>query len=195
MRIYTRTGDKGETSLVGGRRVSKDALRIEAYGTVDELNALLGIVASSSRQTTLLKVLERLQNELFVVGADLATPESGPDTESASNGRLEQHAERSIPRISVSHAEGLESLIDRFDAELPPLDSFVLPGGDKVAADLHLARAVCRRAERAVVRLSHSEAVNPQILVYLNRLSDLLFVLARWVNRMKRRKEVRWRKP
>ncbi len=182
MRIYTKTGDKGETSLVGGGRVPKDNLRIEAYGTVDELNALLGIVAASSRENTLLKILKRLQNDLFIVGADLATPD--PIV----------HKERSIPRIAASHVEALESIIDKIDAKLAPLSYFILPGGNRIAAELHFARTVCRRAERAVVRLSRSDAVNPHIVVYLNRLSDLLFVLARWVNHRRRRKEIRWEK-
>lgn len=183
MRIYTRTGDKGKTSLVGGLRVSKDALRIEAYGTVDELNALLGIAAASSREKTLRKILTRLQNELFIVGADLATPDA-----------REERRHR-VPRIGASHAKALESIIDSLDSKLPPLSYFILPGGDRLAAELHLARAVCRRAERVAVRLSRSEEVNPHIVGYLNRLSDLLFVLARWVNCKRRRREVRWRNP
>ena len=201
MRIYTKTGDKGETSLVGGRRVPKDTLRVEAYGTVDELNALLGVVAASSRETTLLRILKRLQHELFIVGADLATPDPQADpkpvsTDSRTNPR--PSVGHSIPRIAASHAESLGSIIDKMESKLASLNYFILPGGHSLAAQLHLARAVCRRAERAVVRLSRQsreDAVNPHIIVYLNRLSDLLFVLARWINRKHRRKEIRWEKP
>jgi len=198
MRIYTRTGDRGETSLIGGRRVPKDDLRIEAYGTVDELNALLGVVAASTRDGALLQILKRLQHELFVVGADLAAPNIENSNRSRT-GEGEQKRRRSpdggIPRIDASSIQALEASIDSLQSKLSPLSSFILPGGDKTAASLHHARTVCRRAERLVVRLARDQkvSVNPDVLTYLNRLSDLLFVLARWVNRMRKRKEDRWR--
>ncbi len=203
MRIYTKTGDKGETSLIGGQRVPKDDLRVEAYGIVDELNAMLGIVAASTRDRTLIRILKRLQNELFILGADLASPDAEVAEKRVSTGgrsRPRQTAGQSIPRIAASHAEALESIIDTMDSKLPPLKHFILPGGHRLAAELHLARAICRRAERAVVRLArsrprHEGEMNRLIIVYVNRLSDLLFVLARWVNREQGKKEIRWEKP
>lgn len=168
MKIYTKTGDRGDTSLFGGQRVPKDALRIEAYGTVDELNSVLGIVRADNKEPLIDEILEAIQNELFELGADLATPRS------ISN--------KLVKRIQSKHAQRLERVIDRLDAQLKPLKAFVLPGGSPVAARLHFARTVCRRAERAVVRLSRNEDIGEDITVYLNRLSDLLFVLARYAN-------------
>ncbi len=169
MKIYTKTGDGGETSLHGGARVRKDALRIEAYGTVDELNAHLGIVRALAPPATLDQDLGRIQEDLFTLGADLATPD-GP-------------AAATIRRIAGADSERLEQLIDRLESSLEPLQHFVLPAGSPVAAQLHTARTVCRRAERRVVELSSREPVNRDALVYLNRLSDLLFVMARFANR------------
>lgn len=169
-RIYTRGGDKGKTSLADGRRVPKDDLRVEAYGTVDEANAALG-VARLHADEALDAVLARIQNELFDLGADLSTPlppEGEPD--------------RAL-RIVQSQVDRLENEIDALNAELEPLNSFVLPAGTPAAAQLHLARAVVRRAERLAVTLAAREAVNPLALAYLNRLSDHLFVLARAANR------------
>lgn len=170
LKIYTKTGDDGSTGLFGGKRVAKDSLRIESYGTVDELNSLLGMVRTEAHSEEFDPLLGRLQEGLFVLGADLATPHGG---------------ERSflIPRVTSSDIECLEREIDRLEEGLPPLKNFILPGGSSAGAALHLARTVCRRAERVVVRLTHEEpetGLDPQR--YLNRLSDLLFVLARAVN-------------
>ncbi len=166
-RIYTRTGDDGTTGLIGGKRVSKDSPSIEACGSLDELNALLGVVRSHSLPDGIDGILHRIQDRLFTIGAELATPEGvKPRNQGLSDGEV---------RI-------LESHIDEFEAKLPPLRQFILPGGAGAAAELHLARAVTRRAERHCVSLSRLEKVNPQILRYLNRLSDLCFVLARYVN-------------
>lgn len=178
MKIYTKTGDKGETALFGGERVPKDALRIEAYGTVDELNSVLGIVRSLKPEKKLDAILLKLQNDLFVLGADLATP-------IASRNSI-------IPRIQRSNAVSLEKIIDRFEKPLQPLKAFILPGGSPVAAYLHLARTVCRRAERHVVRLSRNEDTGSSVMIYLNRLSDLLFVLARYANYCEHHKEPKW---
>ncbi len=168
MKIYTKTGDNGETSLYGGARVRKDALRIEAYGTVDELNAQLGIVRALAVPAPLDEELGRIQEDLFTLGADLATPGD------VSTG--------AIRRITLADSERLERLIDRLEQSLEPLRHFILPAGTPVAAHLHGARTVCRRAERRVVELSSREPVNHDALVYLNRLSDLLFVMARFAN-------------
>lgn len=178
MKIYTRTGDTGETGLLGGVRVKKYDLRIESYGTVDELNAALGVVRAAQPSQRVDQILEHIQNELFGVGAELATPTS----EGAHSGRIEE-----------SHVERLEEMIDLCEAELPPLKNFILPGGCPTAAQLHLARTVCRRAERLVVGLSESGPVSPQIIVYLNRLSDLLFVLARFENARTGVPDVKWK--
>jgi len=168
-RVYTRTGDDGTTGLGGGGRVSKDSPRVEAYGTVDELNSQVGAALATGVDAGLVSDLRRIQNELFHLGADLCTPEA--DKERVPGPRLEER-----------HVEALERMIDRLSAELAPLENFVLPGGSPGAAQLQLARAVCRRAERAVVALSHREAVGRQTIRYLNRLSDALFVLARYEN-------------
>lgn len=177
MKIYTRTGDTGETGLLGGVRVKKHDLRIEAYGTVDELNAVLGVVRAAQPSQRVDQILEHIQNELFGVGAELATPTS----KGAHSGRIEE-----------SHVERLEEMIDLCEAELPPLKNFILPGGCPTAAQLHFARTVCRRAERLVVELSETGPVSPQIIVYLNRLSDLLFVLARFDNARAGVPDVKW---
>jgi cob(I)alamin adenosyltransferase len=169
MKIYTRTGDKGETSLYGGQRLPKDALRIEAYGTVDELNSVLGIARAENSYDEIDQLLDRVQNTLFVLGSDLATPRSVD--------------RKDIRRISRSDADLLEQDIDRLENSLQPLRNFILPGGAKPAAHLQFARAVCRRAERCVVRLAHNEDIGEDVLIYLNRLSDFLFVLARFANR------------
>jgi cob(I)alamin adenosyltransferase len=179
MKIYTRTGDRGDTSLFGGQRVSKDALRIEAYGTVDELNSVLGIVRADNAQPDLDRLLARIQDALFVLGADLATPRSAD--------------KKDLRRITAADAEILEGEIDAIEARLQPLRSFILPGGSPVAARLHFARTVCRRAERNVVRLSRTEDIGDDVTVYLNRLSDLLFVLARFANHIANVPETPWR--
>lgn len=170
-KIYTRTGDDGTTGLVDGPRRNKDDLRVEAYGTVDETNAVLGMARLQlvgMHQVD--EVLSRIQNDLFDLGSDLATP-----------GSDENRSYRAL-RITAAQIDWLETRIDHFNAALDPLTSFILPGGSPLAAALHLARTVARRAERIVVGLSRSETVNPQAVRYLNRLSDLLFVLARVAN-------------
>ena len=169
MKIYTRTGDAGETGLYGGERVPKHDPRVEAYGTVDEANALLGLARAHGNDTQVRKTLEELQNALFDVGADLATPHGA-----------KQRA-RIVP-IDERDVASLETWIDEYEELLEPLDSFILPGGNATAAALHAARAVVRRAERRVVAIGADHEVNPQVQVYLNRVSDLLFVLARIVN-------------
>ena len=174
-RIYTRTGDTGETALGNGRRVSKAHLRIEAYGTVDETNATLGIVrlhTATAEFARLDAMLARIQNELFDLGADLCVPETGE--------KLDYEPLRVLP----SQHERLEAEIDELNAELAPLRSFVLPGGHAAAASLHLARTVCRRAERHIVELARhpDEPVSAAAIAYINRLSDFLFVASRWAN-------------
>lgn len=178
MKIYTRTGDTGDTSLFGGQRVPKDALRIEAYGTVDELNSVLGIVRADSTDPRIDEVLESIQNSLFDLGADLATPRS---------------VGKAIRRIGARDITALEKTIDALEPKLKPLRSFILPGGSPLAARLHFSRTVCRRAERIVVRLSRNEDIGDDITVFLNRLSDLLFVLARYANRVAEVPETKWK--
>lgn len=182
VRIYTRTGDTGETGLFGGQRVSKDHLRVETYGTVDELSSALGLARSLAQDEELSTLLFRIQHDLFTLGADLATPE----VEAPLRGRV------SVPRTLPAMADALEREIDRLDAQLPPLTRFILPGGSPFASALHLARAVCRRAERIAVSLSHAESINAEILRYLNRLSDLLFVMARIANQRLGEPDVIW---
>ncbi len=170
-RIYTKTGDQGETGLVGGQRVPKDAQRIEVYGTVDELNAFVGLVRVSARENHLDElegILERVQHELFNLGSVLAT--------------LPQDLHPQQARVTQATIDQLERDIDRYNAQLPPLRSFVLPGGTRICAELHVCRTVCRRAERELVTLSHHEEIPREALLYLNRLSDALFVWSRWVN-------------
>lgn len=186
MRIYTRTGDSGETGLFGGQRVLKSHPRIAAFGEVDELNAVLGLAAASAEPPDLRAMLETLQGELFVVGADLATPHD--EGRPAPGGRP-------VPRVTESMVAELERRIDAAEEELEPLRQFILPGGCAAAAGLHLARAVCRRAERAVVAAAGKEALNPEVAVYLNRLADLLFVLARLANHRAGRQDVPWTPP
>jgi len=180
-RIYTRTGDDGTTSLFGGERVGKGNPRIDAYGTVDEANSIVGVARAHLRgepgAERLDPVLGELQEELFVLGADLATPVD---------------AKPLVPRIKDTHVTRLEERIDTFEADLDPLKSFVLPGGCPAGASLHSARTVCRRAERLVVQTSASTPINEKTKVYLNRLSDLLFVLARWANKQAGVREDKW---
>jgi cob(I)alamin adenosyltransferase len=167
-RIYTKSGDAGETGLGDGRRVPKDDPRVTAYGAVDELNAVLGLFAANCPADPELSLIRRVQNDLFDVGADLCVPP--PDGEDKGL------------RVTPGQTERLEHEIDRLNAGLHPLHSFILPGGTPAAAWMHLARTVCRRAERDAVTLTHAEPVNPSVVTYLNRLSDLLFVLARVAN-------------
>jgi len=181
MKIYTKTGDDGETGLFGGPRVPKHAPRIEAYGSVDELNAVVGLARSEMLPDEVDTLLESIQHDLFAVGAELATPDPT------------KHGTRII---SESHSAKLEAAIDQFEGTLPPLQNFILPGGSRGASLLHLARTVCRRAERGLVSLrsSSSESISGDLVVYLNRLSDLLFVLARAVNQAEGCGDVAWNK-
>jgi cob(I)alamin adenosyltransferase len=169
-RIYTKTGDAGETALGDGTRVPKDHPRVAAYGSVDELNAALGLLLAHHPETTESDLLRGIQNDLFDLGADLCLPAEPGENEG-------KHL-----RVQASQTLRLEGAIDRINADLAPLRSFVLPGGNAAAAWCHLARTICRRAERDVVTLARTEPVNPQVVIYLNRLSDLLFVLARACN-------------
>lgn len=186
MKIYTRTGDAGSTGLFGGPRVAKDDVRIEAYGTVDELNAALGCVrsvgAAGGVDEALDTQIEQIQRELFSIGAELATPD--PD-------------EHGLRVINTQHIARLESWIDQHEGGLEPLKQFILPGGTHAASILHLARAVCRRAERRVVTLADQEGVeiSDAVIVYLNRLSDYLFVLSREVNSQAGIPDVPWKRP
>ena len=170
-KIYTKMGDDGTTGLIGGERVSKDSARIAAYGSVDELNAVLGLVRSCPIPERLGQVLERVQDDLFIVGALLAVP---PGTDSS---------ELRIPAIEDEDVVELERRIDELEAELEPLRQFIIPGGTRAGAMLHVARTVARRAERCCVTLARTEKVDARALAYLNRLSDLLFMMARLVNR------------
>ncbi len=192
MKIYTKTGDKGETSLFGGQRVPKDHLRTEAYGTVDELNSVLGIIRALNYDKQLDKILKALQNDLFIVGADLASPVANEVKPLISKSK--NKARSYIPRIRKKNIAALERAIDAIEPKLKPLKSFILPGGSIIASYFHLARTICRRAERAAVSLSRHETLSGDILMYLNRLSDLLFVLARWANQKANVPEAKWKK-
>jgi cob(I)alamin adenosyltransferase len=180
MKIYTKTGDAGETGLFAGGRVAKDNLRVETYGAVDELNAVIGL-ARTVAEGELAAALARISSELFSLGADLATPLDA--------------ATAWIVRVDDTLTARLETEIDRFETELPPLTNFILPGGAPVAAQLHLARTVCRRAERRAVQLARAEPVNDAALRYLNRLSDWLFVAARLANHRAGRPDEPWISP
>jgi cob(I)alamin adenosyltransferase len=181
-RVYTRQGDNGDTGLAGGQRVPKDSARIEAYGTVDELNAFVGAardpVSSDPRLTELAGILRRVQHELFNLGSILAT--------------LPEDVHPKQARITDAEVARLEAEMDRMNVDLPPLRSFVLPGGSHVNAALHVCRTVCRRAERACVALSRMEAVPPETVRYLNRLSDAFFVWSRWASHVTAVPEVLW---
>lgn len=168
-KIYTRKGDAGKTSLSGGQRVAKDSLRVSTYGTVDELNAAIGVALASGLCEQLAEVLPQVQNELFNLGADLSFLE-------------EDKQARTLPLIEARHVARLEELIDLMTAELGPLQNFILPGGSPGSAHLHLARTICRRAEREAISLSRAEPIGPHVIPYLNRLSDALFVMARFEN-------------
>lgn len=179
MKIYTKTGDAGQTGLYGGERVSKTAQRVEAYGTVDECNSVIGMVRAALEDAELDEVLARVQNALFDVGADLATPEGSK-------------YEKKLSRIDAEDVEGLERLIDGYQEQCPPWSNFIHPGGNPAAAALHLARTVARRAEREVLRLEEQESINHEVARYLNRLSDFLFILARVVNARSGVSEAGW---
>ncbi|WP_322818005.1 cob(I)yrinic acid a,c-diamide adenosyltransferase [Tepidiforma sp.] len=178
-RVYTRAGDSGETALGGGQRVPKESLRIEAYGTVDELNSVIGVAVAAGLHESMRERFHVIQQVLFNLGSDLCI--------------LEEDKERlPVPRIEPRHVEQLEAWIDEWNGELEPLTSFILPGGDLAAAQLHVARTVCRRAERAVVALSREEPIGAQVVPFLNRLSDLLFVAARYQARLAGIGDITW---
>jgi cob(I)alamin adenosyltransferase len=187
-RVYTRTGDKGETALVGGRRVAKDSPRIEAYGTIDELNSIVGLarvfneerLKNGKAHRFLDEVLRRIQDELFDLGSELATPAD--------------FSYQGMYRVGESEVKRLEELIDECQKELGPLKSFVLPGGGRVGGYLHQCRTVCRRAEREIIRLSRVEEIGEWPLKYVNRLGDLFFVLSRWVGKRMGEKEYLWQR-
>ena len=181
VKIYTKTGDAGDTGLFGGGRVPKDDPRVEAYGDVDELNAVLGMARAVELMPRIDEVLVPLQRDLFAIGALLATPDRD---------RMAQHLEKA--RIDERRVAELEQAIDDAESELEPLRAFVLPGGTPKAAALHVARTVCRRAERRVVRLQHDVEVPGIVVIYMNRLSDLLFTLARLANKRAGAGEVTW---
>ena len=180
-KIYTRTGDGGTTSLTDGTRIPKDDVRIEAYGTVDELNSVIGLARAHNVGVPLHEILNDVQNDLFVVGAQLATPDGAPTHEK-------------MPTLPDRVVELLEEKIDALSAEIPALTQFILPGGSHAAALLHMARTVCRRAERHAVALARVAATDPLYEKYLNRLSDLLFVAARYANCTADVSEVMWKK-
>lgn len=187
-RVYTRTGDRGETSLVGGKRVPKDSPRIDAYGTIDELNSIIGLARVFNEENLeageahhfLDEVLCKIQDELFDLGSELATP-----PESFQQGMF---------RISQTEIRNIEKLIDKCQENLQPLESFILPGGGRVGAYLHQCRTVCRRAEREILRLSRQETISEWPLKYVNRLSDLFFVLSRWISKETGEREYLWQR-
>lgn len=179
MKIYTKGGDEGATSLWGGKRVSKASLRIETYGTIDELNVHIGLVRDTNTEAAILNQLEEVQNTLFTFGANLA---ADPEKEGLK-----------LPTIDTTAVKSLEQAIDSMEDSLPQLTSFILPGGHPSVSYCHLARVVCRRAERLVIALNHEAKVNPDIIIYLNRLSDYLFVLSRYIAKAVNAKELPWK--
>lgn len=187
-KVYTRGGDKGETSLVGGKRVPKDSPRIEAYGTIDELNSVVGLARVFNEENLeagdahrfLDKVLCQIQDELFDLGSELATPP--------------EYFKKGMYRVGEEEIQRIERWIDQCQKELEPLKSFVLPGGGRIGAYLHQCRTVCRRAERDILRLSREEDVNPNVIKYVNRLSDLFFVLSRWIAKQTGEPERLWQR-
>lgn len=179
-KIVTRTGDDGTTGLVGGQRVSKDSPRVWAFGTVDELSSAIGVARALNTDTDFDARLRGIQNDLFNLGAELATPAD----------KLQE----GMPRIEQKHVGDLEKLVEGLNKELGPLEEFILPGGSPAGAQLHVARTICRRAERFCVRLSKEEKVSESVIRYLNRLGDALFTLARWANKQAGARETYWKK-
>ncbi|HEY2919530.1 MAG TPA: cob(I)yrinic acid a,c-diamide adenosyltransferase [Candidatus Binatia bacterium] len=187
-RVYTRTGDKGETSLVGGKRVPKDSPRIDAYGTIDELNSIVGLARVFNEESLdageahqfLDGVLCQIQDELFDLGSELATPP--------------EFFQEGMYRVGEKEIERIEKLIDQCQKELEPLKSFILPGGGRIGAYLHQCRTVCRRAEREILRLSRAQEINHSMIKYVNRLSDLFFVLSRWISKQTGEPEYLWQR-
>lgn len=180
MKIYTKTGDKGETGLFGGERVSKDSLRISAYGIIDELNSFIGYTITEINDPGVKEILSLIQNYLFTIGSDLATPET------------EKNAKLKIQRTPESFYKEIEKMIDKYDAQLEELRNFILPGGSKSSALLHICRTVCRRAEREVVALKKTVTIGDNIIIFLNRLSDLFFVLSRFENKVSNHPDTIW---
>jgi cob(I)alamin adenosyltransferase len=180
MKIYTKTGDRGETGLFGGERVSKDSLRLNAYGTLDELNAFIGLALTEIKSDKIKDVLIDIQSKLFVVGSDIAAPE------------IEKNKKLKITRTPKSFIDDSEKCIDEFEAELDDLKNFILPGGSKGAALLHICRTISRRAEREIVTLKNAEQIGENILIFLNRLSDLFFVLSRFENKYSNIPDTKW---
>jgi len=180
MKIYTKTGDKGETGLFGGERVSKDSIRISAYGTIDELNSFIGYTITEIKDASVKDNLFKIQNFLFTIGFDLATPET------------EKNAKLNIQRTPELFINEIEKMIDHYDAKLDELKNFILPGGSKGASLLHICRTVCRRAEREVVSLKNSVTIGDNIIIFLNRLSDLFFVLSRYENKVSNHPDTIW---
>jgi cob(I)alamin adenosyltransferase len=185
MKIYTKTGDKGETSLFGGNRVPKYHLRIEAYGTVDELNSYIGLIRDQQIDSHSNQILIAIQNELFTLGAMLATP---PEKKVLKSGKERLN----IDKVTSNSISLLENEIDIMNEKLPQMTHFVLPGGHTTVSFCHIARCVCRRAERITTQLSHESTIDDEILIYLNRLSDYLFVLARKLSSDNNAKEIQW---
>lgn len=179
MKIYTKTGDKGKTSLFGGKRISKDNLRVETYGTVDELNSFVGLAATEVKNSKIISTLQKLQNTLFILGSELAAPNN-------KNGF--------IPRITKENIEEIEKQIDYFDSQLEELKNFILPSGSKGSVLLQVSRTICRRAERRVISLTKFEYINSNIIIFLNRISDLLFVLSRFENKINKIPDKAWQK-
>lgn len=184
MKIYTKTGDQGTTALYGGNRVSKASARVESYGNIDELNSFIGLAKSEITDEKVLNQLQKIQFDLFTLGSESATP---TDKLTLSNGKS-----RLTLMISETEIEELENWMDEYETQLEPLQYFILPGGGKSATALHVCRTVCRRAERSLVFLNESEEVRPELIKYLNRLSDYLFVLARYVSKLNEEKEEYW---
>ncbi|HME61868.1 MAG TPA: cob(I)yrinic acid a,c-diamide adenosyltransferase [Candidatus Binatia bacterium] len=187
-KVYTRTGDKGETALVGGKRVPKDSARIDAYGTIDELNSIVGLARVFNEECLdageghrfLDSVLCRIQDELFDIGSELATPP--------------EFFQDGMYRVGEEEITQIEKLIDQCQQDLEPLNSFILPGGGRVGAYLHQCRTVCRRAEREILRVSRTEDINDRVIKYINRLSDLFFVLSRWIAKQTGEQEYLWQR-
>lgn len=180
MKIYTKTGDNGTTGLFGGERVPKDSLRIEAYGTIDELNSFIGLSILEVQSLEVKNLLVKIQNQLFIAGSDLAAPDT------------EENKKYNIPRITSDFYIEIEKQIDYFDSKLIPLKNFILPGGSRGAALLHICRTVCRRAERQIVTLKNTVNIGENILIFMNRISDLLFILARYENSFSNIKDSKW---
>src|SRR4030042_5748511 len=184
VKIYTKTGDVGTTSLFGGKRIEKNSTRIEAYGNVDELNSQIGTIIAENPPSDILKKLLRIQKELFVLGSDLATP-----LEFESKNKSQKVK---VPRVTKAYVTRLEKEIDSWSEKLPKLRNFIFPGGRKIGSKLHLARSITRRTERSIVALSQTEKINKNAQIYINRLSDWFFVLARYINKLEGVKENLW---